>query len=294
MPDADPLQNEFLALWPLMSQATGTLLIAGGYGLFLKQLWLRDRQEDATLRHVVPLERWINASPRATNDLDLVMGLDLLVDAQNRDTIHQALQDRGFEVNKPKWQFVKRLDEYRKIQVDLHSPIPDEPQTGFKVDRIRVRSSKKSPPLQNVHGRTNAEADGCELLPFTIQVAHLDVLVPNPVTWCVMKITAMAERLAKSQADEVAPAQRASARAHAEKHARDLFRIVAMTTRQEAEQADKVINYLRTRPAYLRAQEIRTTHMPADATGPVLPFVADAWRNDDLRALIRMLETWFP
>ena len=72
----DTMWEHFLPLWTsFQADSGGEMLIAGGYGLFLKQLWLRDNQE---IKIVVPLESWLDVTPRITKDLDLVVSLDLI------------------------------------------------------------------------------------------------------------------------------------------------------------------------------------------------------------------------
>lgn len=64
--DDDILWPHFRPLWfELRDLGAGEILIAGGYGLYLKQLWLGGNRE---LQIVIPLEQWVDAAPRVTND----------------------------------------------------------------------------------------------------------------------------------------------------------------------------------------------------------------------------------
>jgi hypothetical protein len=80
MPTDDPTWTEFRALWSELPQAGNHVHLAGGYGLFLKQRWLLDNLSVPT---VIPLDRWPNSTPRVTNDLDIVVGLELLASAES-------------------------------------------------------------------------------------------------------------------------------------------------------------------------------------------------------------------
>ena len=77
----DPLWAHFKPLWLDFEKAGGAILVAGGYGLFLKQQWLL---ESDTERIVIPLEGWQDAVPRATKDMDLVVSLDLISESSVR------------------------------------------------------------------------------------------------------------------------------------------------------------------------------------------------------------------
>jgi hypothetical protein len=69
----DLLWPHFMPLWQDLRAASSTgILIAGGYGLFLKQRWL---SEGTPPRTVVPIQNWRDAIPRVTKDVDLVLGL---------------------------------------------------------------------------------------------------------------------------------------------------------------------------------------------------------------------------
>jgi hypothetical protein len=72
----DPLWSHFHPLWTDLSRvASDDLLVAGGYGLYLKQRFLL---ANPALPIAVPLDRWLDATPRVTKDLDLVLVWTLL------------------------------------------------------------------------------------------------------------------------------------------------------------------------------------------------------------------------
>ena len=61
--DGDILWPHFKPLWSdLRGLGTGNIQIAGGYGLYLKQQWLRENPERQI---VIPLAQWIDATPVA-------------------------------------------------------------------------------------------------------------------------------------------------------------------------------------------------------------------------------------
>ncbi len=61
----------------------------------------------------------------------------------------------------------------------------------------------------------------------------LTVITPNPVTWCSMKLAAMRDQRVKSEDTRLSPEGQKENRKKAVKHAMDVCRVVAMTTRAE-------------------------------------------------------------
>ncbi len=84
----DLLWPHFIPLWrDLAAACSTTILVAGGYGLFLKQRWLSSQ---ASLPTVVPIQNWLDTTPRVTKDVDLVLGLDLIKDAGQQKSVMAA------------------------------------------------------------------------------------------------------------------------------------------------------------------------------------------------------------
>jgi hypothetical protein len=138
MPSFDPMWNEFRPLWSDLLLAGNQLHLAGGYGLFLKQRWLLANQN---ARIVIPLERWQDTTPRATNDLDIVIGLDLLASVDAQGCIVQAMERNNFAVvgEHPRWQFEKHLATGRRMLVDLHAELPESENQNLKLDALRIK-----------------------------------------------------------------------------------------------------------------------------------------------------------
>ena len=80
----DDLWPHFAPLWTDLRAITPGLLLAGGYGLFLKQQWLLSQMEARTpteqggIATLVDMARWMNPTPRVTKDLDFVVQLDMI------------------------------------------------------------------------------------------------------------------------------------------------------------------------------------------------------------------------
>ena len=67
------------------------LIVGGGYGLYLKQLYLRDNRQIRTLFDIDDLP-----TARTTEDIDLILRADIVTDSQSMGTIRAALDHLGF------------------------------------------------------------------------------------------------------------------------------------------------------------------------------------------------------
>ena len=100
----DPLWNDFRSLWSDLPLADDKILVAGGYGLLLKQRWILDTRNQPI---VTPIENWRDGSPRVTKDIDIVVGLELLASIKVQEKMVAALGKNQFKVveDNPRWQF---------------------------------------------------------------------------------------------------------------------------------------------------------------------------------------------
>jgi hypothetical protein len=200
---SDPLRPHLV---DLVSGAIGDLLIlAGGYGLMLKRRYLSDTGQK-TLMETVP-------DTRATIDLDFFLRLEVFI--QKNGGVRARLDELGYTVLVEKLQFQKLLPGGQSVKVDLlaGSPRPDAP--SVKVSEPRVGSGI------GVHGRITPEAFAVEDSPVAIPVEGVQVWVPHPFAWIVMKTVAAGDWL------------RNPAKPYSEKHAYDVYLHVAMVTAEE-------------------------------------------------------------
>jgi hypothetical protein len=286
----DPMWSAFEPLWRELQFAGNQVQLAGGYGLFLKQRWLLANRDCATL---IPLENWLDATPRATNDLDIVVGLDLLADDEAQRSIVQALERNEFKVveEHPRWQFEKQLDPDRQILVDLHAEVPECENQNLALDKLRVKH-KPSLGDQGVHGRRNPEAAGCSLHPFLFQIGEITISVPNPVTWSVMKLISTRDRRRKAEDTNREEEYRNFHHLEAMKHARDVARIVAMMTRDERESAQEVIMEVRER-LYFAEAVTACDQLFLRSEGWGGQVAARHWSANDFRLIRAVLGDWF-
>lgn len=288
---SDPMWSVFKPLWKDLQKVGGdSLLVCGGYGLFLKQKWLLTRPD---VLIGVPLAQWRVAQPRVTKDFDVVIGLDLIAEESSQRKIMAVLKKHGFKVTQenPRWQFEKPISENRNILLELHAPMPTGEQVGFETDRIRV---KRKPSLHEdgIHGRANAEAIGCDLTPFRFELEGVSFTATNPVTWCVMKLTAMQDQYKLFTDAERSQRDRDFCRAQAVKHAKDVCRIVAMVTRNENDALPMVINSIRSMPQFSKAEKIRADFFQSDGGFGALVTGVD-WEPAGMQIIRETLVRWF-
>lgn len=286
----DALWTAFKPLWNDLRTAGDTLLVAGGYGLFLKQLWLMEHPE---VPSIVSLGQWVDPRPRVTKDLDVVVGCDLIAQAEHNRALAAILHKNGFVASpiNPRWQFKKSLAPDRDIIVELHAPSPPKHAPDLIADRMRIKH-KPSLGDAGVHCRTNPEAIGCEHHPFHFTLEGLPLSVPNPVTWSVMKLAAMADRWARADEEDRRPEERDYLSAQAIKHARDICRVVAMVTIDERDQAEAVSGAIDGHPVFIRSKKNHAEFFQHARSRGTLA-VRDMWREDDLGRIQEILAHWF-
>lgn len=279
---------------PLLSDLNAgqgkNILVAGGYGLFLKQIWLLGNPDVPV---IVPISQWRDNTPRVTKDLDLVVGLDLISNAEAQKEILKIIAKHGFKVSEknPRWQFIKVVSETRNVIVELHAPFPADNERGLQADRIRV---KRKPSLgdRGFHARTNPEAIGSELSPFGFEVEGMAIQVPNPVTWSIMKLTAADDRWKHSENPDNTEEFRSFSRVQAIKHAQDVLRLVAMVNRDESDAAPVVVDAVKTTSEFKKAALIVAESF-AHGEQWVSQVLSENWSAESLTLIRDTLGGWF-
>lgn len=290
---ADELWDHFVPLWNALQELVGDQVsVAGGYGLYLKQLQLIERRAEDI---VVPISRWKEGQPRVTKDLDLIVGLLVIGTRELNQAVGELLLNHGFVVSKrgggKRWQFEKKIGDDRWIVVELHAPTPPEDAANLKQDKMRI---KHTPSLGDtgVHGRHNPEAVGFALSPGMLEVDGVSVQLPNPVTWAIMKLTAMNdhwEEFLKCQEEGTLDPFSAN---QAIKHGRDVCRVVAMMSREERAQTTDVIREIRETPEFQKVVDIVTDFFGED-TRWIDEHLAADWEAEDFGVIREMLRSWF-
>lgn len=281
----------FVPLWSELQRIAPGLKLAGGYGLFLKQQWLA-LPASTGARPLVPLDRWEDAIPRVTKDIDLVAEVGLIGSATVQEGVDAVLKKHGFEVvpANARWQFERKLEGDRSVLVDFHAPPPDQEGQGVKVASRRV---KPHPSLGvGIHGRENPMAVYSDLHPFIFSLEGVEIALPNPVTLALMKLAAAKDQYDNSQDASKTGEERAIALGQARKHAADLFRSTAMMTREESDQVPAVLDAAKKSEAFGKGKTI-LAELFAGAGSWGNSVVSPAWKTGDHLEIQRMLAGWF-
>jgi len=285
----DELWPYFEPLWRELRAVDDKFLLTGGYALFLKHRWLISRQE---VRTVIPVARWLDATPRVTKDFDLIAHIELIASAGAQSAVQTVLDRQGFAVvpDHARWQFEKSTGEGRGVVLEFNAVPPLVPRMDIRHDDRRVKP-KTSLGATGIHGHANPEAAGCAEQPFSFALDGIDIVIPNAVSIATMKLTAMRDRWQRAQKKEAAT-EREFERRQAEKHARDVFKAVAMVTREENDAMHEVLDVMRLLSVFSEAADIREEFFSGPgSTGSRM--VTGAWEPADAQEIGRNLAEWF-
>jgi hypothetical protein len=208
-------------LWEL--QGTGiNLIIGGGYGIFLKTIYVRERN----LRTLLAEQPEV----RSTNDLDLFLRPELLIQPGKLIPFSSAIEKLGYKVIETarNYQFIKP-DATGKggIKIDLLTG----PQSCFSGTTVRTDIRRVRPnPSVGLHAHPVEEAPALEvgLLPIILSGSMSngtngegEISIPHPYSYLLMKIFAFRDRIADESKE------------FSRYHALDLYNIIATTTEDE-------------------------------------------------------------
>ena len=225
----DVLRASLLDLLHALGDDAHRILLGGGYGLYLKQLHLAE----AGVRTLIDAELW--PSPRATEDLDLMLPAELVGDSRSMTSLRAVLDKLDYEVKKGAEyeQFVRTITDTQVVKIDLLTA-----QLGvlkglstIKADSRRARPVAASRPKLHAHPTDGALSltDSPSVLEVAGKLSNgqafaVKVQIPDPFNYLLMKLTAYRDRRDDPDKDL------------GRHHAIDVFRIVAMLTEPERDQ----------------------------------------------------------
>lgn len=242
----DPLQECILGLHAALGES-GPLIIAGGYGLYLKQRSILQSGVRTLLRpELLP-------DNRTTNDIDLVLRAEVVINAKRMRLVRTALDGLGFAAvsGSEYLQFAKPVEPAGSIKIDLLvGPLGDlfDP-ISVKRDERRVRPKA----FGGLHAHPLDEAVAVEQHTFAVSLGDTGVFVcvPQPFTYLLMKLLAFRDRCFDERKDM------------ARHHALDIYRIIAMITAEE----DSVVRSLARKhldhPKVVEARRVAGEHFAA-------------------------------
>lgn len=215
-----PLVTALLDLTHELPDLPKPLLIGGGFGLYLKQRDLEDRD----IQTLIPGEFWPPA--RATEDIDLVLPVEIISSRADMQALRNAFDRLGYVSDVDFLQFTRQTP-MGPVKVDfLTGDIPRQHRSKVKISRPRVRPKGGV----RLHAYLTPEALALESHSFELTLrgvrsngepSDVRVCIPNPFTYLLMKLHAFRDRADDEQ------------KQLARHHSLDVFRIVAMLTRPE-------------------------------------------------------------
>ncbi|HNW82513.1 MAG TPA: hypothetical protein PKG52_06415 [bacterium] len=102
----------------------------------------------------------------------------------------------------------------------------------------------------------------------------------------------MRDRHRKSIDESLSTRNREFAREQAQKHAGDVFRAVAMMTREESDLMSEILNKIKDMDVFISAGKIFREYF-SDNTVPGMLMVSPNWERSDLEEIKTVLHGWF-
>ncbi len=218
------LQTALLDLLQKIRETEIKLIIGGGFGIYLKTDHVK-RLEMRTL-----LDQW--PEPRSTNDLDLFLRPELLIESFRLKPLVSAISGLNYKAvpGAENYQFVKPGPggtDAGSIKIDILTG----PQSCFQGTRVRADNRRVRPkPSVGMHAHPVDEAltleEGLLSIPLVGTLSSGDtweseIFLPHPYTFSMMKLFAFKDRLDDPDKEL------------GRYHALDLYTILATATEEE-------------------------------------------------------------
>ena len=188
MTEPDPLQECLLGLHAALDESV-PLIIAGGYGLYLKQRSIVQSELRTLFRpELLP-------DNRTTHDIDLFLRAEVVVSAQRMKLVRDAVDGLGFAAvpGSEYLQFAKPVEPVGSIKLDLMvGPLGDlfDPKSVKRDDR-RVRPRA----FGGLHAHPLDEAVAVEEHTFPVPLGDAGVLVYVPQSFTYLPPNLLVDRL---------------------------------------------------------------------------------------------------
>jgi len=281
------LQTSLLDLLHEMESTDINVIIGGGFGIYLKTSHVQ-RLSMRTL-----LREW--PEPRSTNDLDLFLRPELLIDSAKLKPLAYAISRLDYQVVRgaEKYQFVKPGPggaEAGSIKIDILTG----PQSRFHGTRVKADARRARPsPSIGIHAHPVDEALTLEeaLLPVILagklgsgEPWQAEIFLPHPYTFLMMKLFAFRDRLDDPDKE------------FGRYHALDLYTILATTTEEEWEYALELRDQYGDEPYVMEARRLVAKYFSAlDRLGMIRLRESPYCRSElQLDEFMSALEELFP
>jgi len=248
------LQTALLDLLQKVRDSEIRLIIGGGFGIYLKT----NHVKSLDMRTL--LDQW--PEPRSTNDLDLFLRPELLIESSRLKPLVSAITDLGYQVvpGAENYQFVKPGPggtHTGSVKIDILTG----PQNCFQGTRVKADARRARPkPSAGMHAHPVDEALTLEegllsiLLAGTLSSGDTwesEIFLPHPYTFSMMKLFAFRDRLDDSDKE------------FGRYHALDLYTILATTTEGEWEYALQLRDQYKNDPLAIEAGHLVSEYFSA-------------------------------
>jgi len=248
------LQTSLIELLHEIEGSEVKVIIGGGFGIYLKAAHVT-KEGRRTLWREWP-------EPRSTNDLDLFLRPELLIESVKLKPLAAAIARLGYQVvsGAEKYQFVKPGlggADAGSLKIDILTG----PQSRFKGTKVRADARRARPhPSIGIHAHPVDEALTLEdgLLPVVLSgtlgsgaPSTVEIFLPHPYTFSMMKLFAFRDRLGDADKD------------FGRYHALDLYTIFATTTEDEWAYALKLRDQNKGQPGMIEAGHLVSEHFSA-------------------------------
>lgn len=266
----DPLREALIALAAKLTPHDIPLIIGGGYGLVLRGI--------SIARELRANRYGLMARFRSTQDIDCVLGMDIITDAGKMQRIREALTVMGYASVEAHWAFAKTV-EWRGARQDIRIELMAPDVTGADAERVHRGTALRirSDGYDQLHAQRNPAAITVEQLPMSFSLGDgadgPSVLVPHPASFLLMKLFAFRDRHVsdKPQDKERAPY-----------HAFDIFLLLSTLNLQEWEESLRILHDERVVDIVQQAREIVAEFFDAENAVGVLAMAVYAREREDM------------
>ena len=277
------LQTALLDLLQKVGDSKIRLIVGGGFGIYLKT----DHVRSLDVRTL--LEQW--PEPRSTNDLDLFLRPELLIESSKVKPLVSAITDLGYQVvpGAEKYQFVKPGadgTDAGSVKIDILTG----PQSRFQKTRVKVDARRARPnPSVGIHAHPVDEALTLEegLLPIVLtgplssgEDWESEVFLPHPYTFSMMKLFAFRDRLEDPDKE------------FGRYHALDLYTILATMTEVEWRDALRLRDQYKDDPTAREAGNLVSKYFSSKERKGIIrlmesPYYRPELQKDDFMSVLK-------
>ena len=198
MANYDPMREQLINLAGELQKDEIKLIIGGGYGLILKAEHLR-KTGKATRFSSFP-------DDRSTSDIDAFLSAEIITDPDKTNKVKAALDMLGYQPVAKYFQFAISISETNpdlKVRFDFLAapPANEEARQLVKIGKPRIRPKGSD----KMHGFLTEEAITLEENLVVVRLKEdpetLEVFLPHPFTYLILKLFALHDRLEDEKKD---------------------------------------------------------------------------------------------